>query len=135
MRIRRRACSICSRSAIARTTYKGLNVTICGDVRHSRVARSDIDGLVALGAGEIRLCGPARTAAGAPPNFPAAAIIEDFDAALAGSDVVIMLRLQKERMQSALGLGEADYFAAYGLTPDAPRASAQAMRSSCIRVR
>ncbi|HKE46838.1 MAG TPA: aspartate carbamoyltransferase catalytic subunit [Rhodanobacteraceae bacterium] len=95
---------------------KGLNVTICGDVRHSRVARSDIDGLVALGAGEIRLCGPAALLP-EPAEFPGCRVVEDFDAALADCDVVVMLRLQKERMQSALGLGESDYFAAYGLTP------------------
>ena len=94
---------------------QGLNVTICGDVRHSRVARSDIDGLAALGAGEIRICGPAALLP-ERPEFPGCRIIDDFDAALANCDVVVMLRLQKERMQSALGLAETDYFAAYGLT-------------------
>jgi aspartate carbamoyltransferase catalytic subunit len=94
---------------------QGLNVTICGDVRHSRVARSDIDGLSALGAGEIRVCGPAALL---PPaaEFPGCRLIENFDEALSGSDVVIMLRLQRERMQAALGLDEAEYFSAYGLT-------------------
>src|SRR4051812_23008143 len=96
---------------------QGLNVTICGDVRHSRVARSDIDGLAALGAGEIRICGPAPLLPD-HAEFPGCRIVEDFDAALAGSDVIVMLRLQKERMQSALGLAEADYFAVYGLTPE-----------------
>lgn len=96
---------------------QGLNVTICGDVRHSRVARSDIDGLAALGAGEIRICGPAALLPDSS-EFPGCRIVEDFDAALAECDVVVMLRLQKERMQSALGLAEADYFAAYGLTPE-----------------
>ena len=93
----------------------GLNVTICGDVRHSRVARSDIDGLAALGAAEIRVCGPAALL---PPaaEFPHCRLIADFDEALSGSDVVIMLRLQRERMQAALGLDEAEYFSAYGLT-------------------
>jgi len=94
---------------------EGLKVTICGDVRHSRVARSDIDGLVALGAGEIRICGPAALLP-ERAEFPGCRIIENFDEALADCDVVIMLRLQKERMQGALGLAEADYFAAYGLT-------------------
>jgi len=94
---------------------KGLNVTICGDVRHSRVARSDIDALAALGAGEIRICGPAALLPDTA-EFPECRIVEDFDAALEGSDVVIMLRLQKERMQTALGIGENEYFAAYGLT-------------------
>jgi aspartate carbamoyltransferase catalytic subunit len=94
---------------------QGLNVTICGDVRHSRVARSDIDGLRALDAGEIHVCGPAALL---PPaaEFPGCRLIEDFDEALSGSDVIIMLRLQRERMQAALGLDEAEYFSAYGLT-------------------
>lgn len=94
---------------------KGLNVTICGDVRHSRVARSDIDGLAELGTGEIRICGPAALLPDAA-EFPDCRIVGDFDAALEDSDVVIMLRLQKERMQTALGIGEAEYFDAYGLT-------------------
>jgi aspartate carbamoyltransferase catalytic subunit len=93
----------------------GLNVTICGDVRHSRVARSDIDGLAALGAAEIRICGPAALLP-ERAEFPGCRVIEDFDTALAGADVIVMLRLQKERMQGAPGLAEADYFAAYGLT-------------------
>ena len=99
-----------------RKDIDGLNVTICGDVRHSRVARSDIDGLAALGAAEIRICGPAALLPDSL-EFPGCRIVEDFDTALANCDVVVMLRLQKERMQSALGLAEADYFAAYGLTP------------------
>jgi aspartate carbamoyltransferase catalytic subunit len=94
---------------------EGLNVTICGDVRHSRVARSDIDGLLALGVGEIRLCGPAALLP-KTEEFPHCRIVADFDDALADSDVIIMLRLQKERMQDALGFGEAEYFAGYGLT-------------------
>jgi aspartate carbamoyltransferase catalytic subunit len=99
-----------------RKDIDGLNVTICGDVRHSRVARSAIDALAAHGAGEIRICGPAALLPDTA-EFPGCRIVEDFDTALANADVIIMLRLQKERMESALGLGEADYFAAYGLTP------------------
>jgi aspartate carbamoyltransferase catalytic subunit len=98
-----------------KSDIEGLNVTICGDVRHSRVARSDIDGLTALGAAEIRLCGPKALLPSAA-EFPGCRILESFDEALDASDVVIMLRLQKERMQSHPGLGEAEYFAAYGLT-------------------
>jgi aspartate carbamoyltransferase catalytic subunit len=100
-----------------RSDTKSLNVTICGDVRHSRVARSDIHGLSALGVREIRLCGP-LTLLPDPDEFPDCRLVESFDDALDGSDVVIMLRLQKERMHSALGLGETEYFAAYGLTPE-----------------
>jgi aspartate carbamoyltransferase catalytic subunit len=62
------------------------------------------------------LCGPAALLPAAT-EFPDCRTFEDFDQALAGSDVVIMLRLQKERMLSTPGLGEADYFATFGLTP------------------
>ncbi len=92
----------------------GLKVAICGDIRHSRVARSDIHGLAALGAGEIRLCGPAELLPAAE-DVPGCDLYKDFDAALEGADVVIMLRLQKERMASLPGLDEAEYFTRYGL--------------------
>lgn len=92
----------------------GLTVTICGDVRHSRVARSDVHGLAALGAGEIRLCGPAALLPAAH-EFPHCRVLEDFDAAIEGADVIVMLRLQKERMETLAGLDEKAYFAGYGL--------------------
>jgi aspartate carbamoyltransferase catalytic subunit len=93
----------------------GLKVVICGDIKNSRVARSDIHGLSALGAGEIHLCGPAALLPAAN-EFPLCRVDEDFDAALTAADVVIMLRLQKERMEGLSGLREADYFARYGLS-------------------
>ena len=93
----------------------GLNVVICGDIKHSRVARSDIHGLSALGVGEIHLCGPAALLPMAN-EFPHCHVDEDFDAALNGADVVIMLRLQKERMESLSNIPETDYFARYGLS-------------------
>lgn len=93
----------------------GLTVAICGDIRHSRVARSDIHGLGALGAGEIRLCGPAELLPAAN-EFPHCARGEDFDAAIEGADAIIMLRMQKERMESLPGIDESEYFARYGLT-------------------
>ncbi|MEP7043294.1 MAG: aspartate carbamoyltransferase catalytic subunit [Dokdonella sp.] len=95
---------------------EGLKVTICGDIKHSRVARSDIHGLVALDAAEIRLCGPA-TLLPAPEQFPHCGLYDDFDAAIDGVDIVIMLRLQKERMDSLPDLDETTYFARYGLSP------------------
>jgi aspartate carbamoyltransferase catalytic subunit len=93
----------------------GLKVVICGDIKHSRVARSDIHGLSALGVGEIHLCGPAALLPAAN-EFPHCQVDEDFDAALSAADVVIMLRLQKERMESLSGIRETDYFARYGLS-------------------
>lgn len=93
---------------------EGLKIAICGDIRHSRVARSDVHGLGALGAAEIRLCGPAALLP-APNEFPQCRIVEDFDAAIEGVDVIVMLRIQKERIQDLPGLDETDYFARYGL--------------------
>lgn len=92
-----------------------LKVVICGDIRHSRVARSDTHVLKALGVEEIRLCGPA-------PLMPDAGDFQDcprtdnFDEAIEGCHVVMMLRLQKERMVAGLAGSEAEYFRNFGLT-------------------
>jgi aspartate carbamoyltransferase catalytic subunit len=98
--------------------FGALTVTICGDIRHSRVARSDLHMLRALGAGEIRLCGPAALLPDADA-VPDCRVLADFDEAVVDSDVLIMLRLQRERMSEALIGDEGDYFARFGLT--APR--------------
>lgn len=94
--------------------FSGLKVTICGDIRHSRVARSDIHVLTALGARDIRLCGPSSLLPDTDA-FSNARIFDDFDEAIAGCDVVIMLRLQRERMVEALIGDEAEYFSRFGL--------------------
>jgi aspartate carbamoyltransferase catalytic subunit len=92
----------------------GLRIAICGDIRHSRVARSDAHGLRALGAAEIRLCGPAELLPD-PADFPGCALMSDIDDALDGVDVIVMLRIQKERIEHVPGLDEAEYFARFGL--------------------
>ncbi len=92
----------------------GLNVLICGDIRHSRVARSDVHALRALGAGRVRLCGP-RVLLPQAGDFEGCEITEDFDAALDATDVVIMLRLQKERMREVSATDTSDYPSHYGL--------------------
>jgi aspartate carbamoyltransferase catalytic subunit len=76
--------------------FAGLRVTICGDILHSRVARSNIHCLTTLGA-EVRVCAPPALM---PADIEALKVhpFHDFDKALAGSDVVMMLRLQQERM-------------------------------------
>ena len=91
-------------------------VAIVGDILHSRVARSDIHALRALGVGELRIAGPAALlpAADALPGCVVHHRIED---AVRGADVLIMLRLQKERMQHALIASDADYFRDWGLDP------------------
>jgi len=106
-----------------RADFSALRVAICGDIRHSRVARSDVHALTALGVRELRLCAPPELSP-APDEFPQCSIFHDFDEALAGTDVVIMLRLQKERMQAAAIPSEAEYFARYGLSAQRLRVAA-----------
>ena len=98
-----------------RRNFDALTVTICGDVLHSRVARSDVHAFSTLGVRELRLCGPRALLPGVE-EFPGCVLGDDFDAMVAGSDVVIMLRLQKERMIATLLPDEDAYFARYGLT-------------------
>jgi aspartate carbamoyltransferase catalytic subunit len=97
-----------------RPDFDKLVVVICGDILHSRVARSDIHALSILGVKQIRLCGPAALM---PPatDFPQCQVYEDFDAAIEDADVAIMLRLQKERMASIDLPDEAAYFRHFGL--------------------
>jgi aspartate carbamoyltransferase catalytic subunit len=95
--------------------FSVLRVGIVGDVRHSRVARSDIHALTALGCREVRLCGPASLLPG-EGEFPGIGTSEDLDATLEGLDAVIMLRLQRERMEQGLVPSLEDYFRRYGLS-------------------
>ena len=96
--------------------FTGMVVTICGDVLHSRVARSNILSLQALGA-ELRVCAPPALM---PRDIEAmgAAPFRHFDAALEGSDVVMMLRLQNERMEGQFIPSPAEYRHLYGLTEE-----------------
>ena len=94
----------------------GLKIAICGDILHSRVARSNILALTALAA-EVRVI--------APPTLMPAAIermgvtaFTDFDAGIDGADVVMMLRLQNERMAGGYLPSLREYHAFYGLTPE-----------------
>jgi aspartate carbamoyltransferase catalytic subunit len=98
-----------------RPDFSALRVVICGDIRHSRVARSDIHALRALGVAELRLCAPPQLLP-SDREFPGCGIFHNFDEAIAGADVAIMLRLQKERMENAEIPSESEYFARYGLS-------------------
>jgi aspartate carbamoyltransferase catalytic subunit len=92
---------------------EGLKVAICGDIRHSRVAGSNMRSLPALGA-EVRVVGPeALLPASLPEHIRA---FTDLDEGIAGVDVVMMLRIQRERMDAALSEGLGDYHGRYGLT-------------------
>ncbi len=92
---------------------EGLTVAICGDVLHSRVARSNVGLLQLLGA-RVRLVGP-RTLMPAGADRWGVEVFHDMRAGLAGVDVVMMLRLQLERMQGALVPSMREYFRFYGL--------------------
>jgi len=95
--------------------FSKLKVLMVGDVRHSRVARSDLQALRTLGAGEIRICGP-RALLPDDVDLDGCAIGEDFDAMLEGVDALMMLRLQRERMEEGLVSSLDDYHRDYGLT-------------------
>jgi len=96
---------------------EGLKVAIIGDVLHSRVARSQIQALGTLGAGEIRVVGP-RTLIPTEIERMGVAATSNMREGLRGVDVVIMLRLQRERMDGQLVPSEQEYFNRYGLTED-----------------
>jgi aspartate carbamoyltransferase catalytic subunit len=95
-----------------------LAVALVGDIRHSRVARSAYEVLTALGVGELRLIAPSEMM---PPReeFPGCRRFHTPEDGLTGADVVMMLRIQKERMLAASIPDGAEYFARFGLT--APR--------------
>jgi len=98
------------------TDFSQLKVAIVGDVKHSRVARTDLHALRTLGAGEIRVCGPKTLLPDDATTLAGCTVTQDFDAALEGVDAVMMLRLQRERMEEGLVGSLADYHGAYGLT-------------------
>ncbi|MEQ8320512.1 MAG: aspartate carbamoyltransferase catalytic subunit [Rhodospirillales bacterium] len=101
----------------AKGRVEGLKVVICGDIAHSRVARSTTMALHLLGA-EVHLCGPRTLLPPGTDTWGAASATTDFDAALKGADVVMMLRLQLERMDGAFLPSRREYFRYFGLTAD-----------------
>lgn len=103
-------------------SFAGLKVAIIGDILHSRVARSQIHALNILGAGEVRVIGP-RTLLPVDIESLGVNVYTDLQQGLRDVDVVIALRLQKERMDSALLPSESEFFRLYGLTNDRLRAA------------
>ena len=98
----------------------GLKVAICGDIRHSRVARSNAKLLPRLGA-EVRLAGPPEFM---PDEVPALSI----DEAIGGADAVMMLRIQRERLDDDLEYAPGEYLNKFGLTRERlAQASAKAV--------
>jgi aspartate carbamoyltransferase catalytic subunit len=95
--------------------FSKLCVAIVGDIRHSRVARSAYEVFTALGVGELRLIAP-RGLMPAAGEFTAGKRFHTPEQGLRDADVIMMLRLQKERMAAAEIPDGADYFARFGLT-------------------
>ena len=95
--------------------FSKLKVVMVGDVKHSRVARSDLHALRALGCCEIRVCGPAALLPD-DDTLRGCIVTNDFDAALDGVDAMMMLRLQRERMVEGLVDSIEHYHRDYGLT-------------------
>ncbi|MDT8405810.1 MAG: aspartate carbamoyltransferase catalytic subunit [Methylococcales bacterium] len=95
--------------------FAALKVAIVGDILHSRVARSQIQALNTLGAAEVRVIAP-KTLLPAQVESLGVRVFHDMLQGLDDVDVVIMLRLQKERMSAALLPSEREYFQCYGLT-------------------
>ena len=92
-------------------------MAIVGDVLHSRVARSQIHALTTLGVPEVRVIGP-KTLLPTGVEQMGVKVFHDMETGLKGCDVIIMLRLQNERMKGALLPSAQEYFKFFGLTPE-----------------
>jgi aspartate carbamoyltransferase catalytic subunit len=97
--------------------FKQLKVAIIGDILHSRVARSQIQALNTLGTKEIRVIAP-KTLLPSHVEKLGVKAFSNMEKGLIDSDVIIMLRLQKERMTSAFLPSEREYFKCFGLTEE-----------------
>ncbi len=95
--------------------FSNLCVAIVGDILHSRVARSQLLALNSLGVGELRLIAP-RTLLPSHPEALGARVFHDLQEGIRDADVIIALRLQRERMQGALLPSAREYFHCFGLT-------------------
>jgi aspartate carbamoyltransferase catalytic subunit len=97
--------------------FANLTVAIVGDIVHSRVARSDINALTTLGVAEIRAVGP-KTLVPGDLREMGVRVCHDMSEGIRGADVIIMLRLQNERMSGAMLPSAGEFFKNYGLTPE-----------------
>lgn len=99
-----------------RKRFDDLIVAIVGDIRHSRVAKSASHGLHTLGVGELRLVSPGAMAPDAG-DLPFAKIVDNLDDGIAGADVVMALRIQRERISNLDGIpGTDEYFDSFGIS-------------------
>ena len=97
--------------------FRNLTVAIVGDIVHSRVARSDIHALSILGVPEIRAVGP-KTLVPGDLREMGVRVCHDMAEGIKDADVIIMLRLQNERMSGAMLPSAGEFFKNFGLTPE-----------------
>jgi aspartate carbamoyltransferase catalytic subunit len=97
--------------------FAPLTVAIVGDILHSRVARSQIHALTTLGVSELRVVAP-RTLIPAGVEELGVHVHHDLESGIKGADVIIMLRLQRERMKGGFLPSESEYFSLYGLSEE-----------------
>ena len=97
--------------------FRNLTVAIVGDIVHSRVARSDIHALNILGVPEIRAVGP-KTLVPGDLREMGVRVCHDLESGIKDADVIIMLRLQNERMNGAMLPSTGEFFKSFGLTPE-----------------
>ena len=97
--------------------FTQLSVAVVGDIVHSRVARSDIHALGILGVPDIRAVGP-KTLVPGDLREMGVRVCHDMAEGIRGADVIIMLRLQNERMSGAMLPSAGEFFKSYGLTPE-----------------
>ncbi|WKB52050.1 aspartate carbamoyltransferase catalytic subunit [Eleftheria terrae] len=97
--------------------FTQLTVAIVGDIVHSRVARSDIHALTTLGVPEVRVVGPKTLVPGDLKEM-GVRVCHDMKEGIRDADVIIMLRLQNERMSGALLPSAGEFFKNFGLTPE-----------------
>ena len=97
--------------------FHNLTVAIVGDIVHSRVARSDIHALTTLGVPEIRAVGP-KTLVPGDLREMGVRVCHDMAEGVRDADVIIMLRLQNERMSGAMLPSAGEFFKNFGLTPE-----------------
>ena len=100
-----------------RGDFTQLTVAIVGDIAHSRVARSDIHALTTLGVPEIRAVGPKTLVSGDLAGM-GVRVCHRMEDGIRDADVIIMLRLQNERMSGAMLPSAGEFFKNYGLTPE-----------------
>jgi aspartate carbamoyltransferase catalytic subunit len=97
--------------------FSNLTVAVVGDIVHSRVARSDIHALTTLGVPEIRAVGP-KTLVPGDLREMGVRVCHDMAEGIRDADVIIMLRLQNERMSGGMLPSAGEFFKAFGLTPE-----------------